>query len=139
MTRESLRVAVPALLLGVVVGVPSGASRGESMESPRRRHATAKPRRDREGADGAPTRGRASAGGRAATAEGARPHGEAQRGQGVRVHRAPAVRRGAYKGSSRFDAYVTGEYGDTYNYFGTADERFQFEKCMAERGIVLSK
>jgi hypothetical protein len=57
----------------------------------------------------------------------------------VRVHRAPAVRRGAYKGSSRFDAYVTGEYGDTYNYFGTADERFQFEKCMAERGIVLSK
>jgi hypothetical protein len=44
-----------------------------------------------------------------------------------------------YKGLSRFDAYVTGEYGETYNYFGSADERFQFEKCMAERGVVLSK
>jgi hypothetical protein len=43
-----------------------------------------------------------------------------------------------YKGSSRFDAYVTGEYGETYNYFGTADERFQFEKCMAERGVPIS-
>lgn len=44
-----------------------------------------------------------------------------------------------YKGFSRFDAYVTGEYGETMHFFGTAEERFQFEKCMAERGVPLSK
>ena len=35
---------------------------------------------------------------------------------------------------SSFDAYSTEE---TISYFGTAEERFQFEKCMAERGHAL--
>jgi hypothetical protein len=40
---------------------------------------------------------------------------------------------------SRFDAYVVGEYGEDVSYFGTAEDRFQFEKCMAERGVPLTK
>ena len=36
------------------------------------------------------------------------------------------------------DAYVKGEYGENISYFGTAEERFQFEKCMAERGEPFS-
>jgi hypothetical protein len=43
-----------------------------------------------------------------------------------------------YKGSSNFDAYATGEYAESFRYFGTAQERFQFEKCMAEHGIPLA-
>jgi hypothetical protein len=50
-----------------------------------------------------------------------------------------AVVREPNRSFSRFDAYVAGTYGDEYRYFGTADERFQFEKCMAERGVVLDK
>jgi hypothetical protein len=45
---------------------------------------------------------------------------------------------GMYKSFSRFDAYVTGEYGESFSYFGTAEERFQFEKCLAEQGIQLT-
>ncbi len=30
-----------------------------------------------------------------------------------------------HKGFSTFDAYVTGEYGETVQFFGTADERFR--------------
>jgi len=40
---------------------------------------------------------------------------------------------------SRLDAYVTGEYGETVNYFGTNEDRFHFEKCMAESGTPLTK
>ena len=39
-----------------------------------------------------------------------------------------------HKGFSTFDAYVTGEYGESINFFGTEDERFQFKKCMSESG-----
>lgn len=40
---------------------------------------------------------------------------------------------------SNFDAYVTGDHGEYFNYFGTAQERFQFEKCMAEHGVPIAK
>src|SRR5215472_5419355 len=43
-----------------------------------------------------------------------------------------------HKGFSSFDAYATGEYAEHISFFGTAEERFQFQKCMAERGNPLS-
>ena len=47
-----------------------------------------------------------------------------------------AVRAG--RSFTQFDAYVTGEYGESVRWFGTPSENFQFEKCMAERGIPLT-
>lgn len=44
-----------------------------------------------------------------------------------------------YKRFSSFDAYATGEYAENIQMFGTPQEHFQFEKCMAERGRPLSK
>jgi hypothetical protein len=44
-----------------------------------------------------------------------------------------------WKGFSSFDAYASGEYGENVSFFGTPEERFQFEKCMAENGNPLTK
>lgn len=39
----------------------------------------------------------------------------------------------------RFDAYVSGEFGETVNYFGIPEDNFKFEKCMTESGHPLTK
>ena len=43
-----------------------------------------------------------------------------------------------FKGLSKFDAYVPDETREHVKYFGTDDERFQFEKCMANNKQLLS-
>lgn len=42
-----------------------------------------------------------------------------------------------FKGLSRFDAYVTDSETAHVKYFGTDDERFQFEKCMTKNNQPL--
>lgn len=42
-----------------------------------------------------------------------------------------------FKGLSRFDAYVPDSEKSHVKYFGTDDERFQFEKCMTKNNQPL--
>jgi hypothetical protein len=44
-----------------------------------------------------------------------------------------------FKGLSRFDAYVSDSEKSLVSFFGTDDERFQFEKCMTKNNQPLNK
>jgi hypothetical protein len=155
MTRADLRIAAPALAVGIVIGVllvviggnirgtrqsvPAPAPNQEAIEKgelERRQEAARQEEAGRQDLERQRQREAELQRERERYQEQVRKAQEQARANFRNAVKACVSTVRERSGYSRFDAYIT---GDSVRYVGSVEERFQFDKCMADRGIELDK